>query len=68
MDTSLLRGFAVDARVLLLRGVGARLAVVLAAGSDARVVAPGAVAELERAVSVAGGGDVGRQAVTDRVA
>ena len=68
MDTSLLRGFAVAARVSLLRGVGARLAVVLAAGSDARVVAPGAVAELERAVAAEGGGEVGRQAVGDRVA
>lgn len=63
MDTGLLRGFAAGARVDLMKEVGARLDLVLAAGSVARAEAPGAVAALERAV-----GKDGREAVVDRVA
>jgi len=63
MDTGLLKGFAAGARVDLIQEVGARLDLVLAAGSVARAEAPGAVAALERAV-----GKDGREAVVDRVA
>lgn len=68
MDTGLLRGFAGSARLGLLAGVGAQMGVVLAAGSEARAVSPELVAGLEREVASAGGGDVGRQVVADRVA
>ncbi|MGR2754066.1 BREX-1 system adenine-specific DNA-methyltransferase PglX, partial [Agromyces arachidis] len=67
-ETSGLRSFAGWARRGLVAGVGSRLGVVLGAGSDARVVVPGVVAELEGAVSAAGGGEVGRSVVADRVA
>lgn len=63
MDLGVLRGFASRARVDLLKEVGARLDVVLASGSQARVESPGAVGALERLVSVEG-----RGAVVDRVA
>lgn len=63
MDTGLLRGFAAGARGDLIKEVGARLDVVLAAGSVARAEAAGSVAALERAV-----GRDGREAVVDRVA
>ncbi|MGZ0713108.1 BREX-1 system adenine-specific DNA-methyltransferase PglX (plasmid) [Coraliomargarita sp. W4R53] len=68
MDTGVLRGFASAARVGLLAGVASRVGVVLDAGSEARAVAPELVAGLEREVAAAGGGDVGRQVVVDRVA
>ena len=68
METAALKSFASIARTLLLREVSARLSVVLSEGSTARVEAAGAVAALERAVSDAGGGEVGRVAVVDRVA
>jgi hypothetical protein len=63
MDLGVLRGFASRARVDLLKEVGARLDVVLAPGSQARVESPGAVGVLERLVGVEG-----RDAVVDRVA
>ncbi len=68
MDTSALRSFAVASRVGLLRDVSARLVGVLAPGSPERVEAPGVVASLEAAIAAAGGGEVGRAAVVDRVA
>lgn len=63
MDTSGLKSFAARARVDLLVQVAARLDVVVATGSSARVEFPGAVAALERAVTVEG-----RDSVIDRVA
>ncbi len=68
MDTSPLKTFATAARVQLLREVSARLSVVLATSSIARVEAPSAVNALERAVAAQGGGDVGQKAVIDQVA
>ena len=63
MDTSLLRGFAVGARVDLLREVGARLDVVLAAGSGARLEFPQLVGVLEGLVDRGG-----RESIVERVA
>lgn len=68
MDTSLLKTFATAARVQLLREVSARLSVVLATSSIARVEARGAVSALERAIAAQGGGDIGQKAVIDQVA
>ena len=68
MDTSPLKTFATAARVQLLREVSARLSVVLAPSSIARVEALGAVNALERAIAEEGGGDIGQKAVIDRVA
>jgi hypothetical protein len=68
MDTAPLKSFATWARTALIREVTARVAVVLALASPERVEQPKAVDALEKAVSVAGGGDKGRAAVADRVA
>lgn len=68
METAALKSFATWGRVALLREVDARIAAVLAPGSSARVEQAQAVVALERAVAAAGGGDVGRAAVVDRVA
>jgi len=63
-----LKSFATWARTALIREVEARIAAVLAPGSSARVEQAQAVAALEKAVAAAGGGDVGRAAMVDRVA
>ena len=68
MDTSPLKAFATAARMQLLREVSARLSVVLAPSSIARVEALGAVSALERAIAGEGGGDIGQKAVIDQVA
>lgn len=68
MDTPRLRGFAVWARLALMREVAGRVAAVLAPGSEQRVEQPMAVGALERAVTAAGGGEAGRAAVVDAVA
>ena len=68
MDTSGLKQFAVAVRVQLIREVFARVGVVMLPGSTARVETPAALAALVRAVDAAGGGDLGRSAVADRVA
>lgn len=63
MDTASLKAFATKARTDLMKGVAARLEVVLAPGSNARAEQPGSVAALERAVA-----QTSRDAVVDRVA
>ncbi|MCG7594582.1 BREX-1 system adenine-specific DNA-methyltransferase PglX [Mycobacterium sp. PSTR-4-N] len=68
METASLKSFATWARTALIREVTARIAVVLAPASPARVEQSNVVAALERAVNAAGGGDKGRSAVADRVA
>ncbi|QBE47683.1 BREX-1 system adenine-specific DNA-methyltransferase PglX [Leucobacter triazinivorans] len=68
MDTTLLKSFATSARTELIREVAARITAVLAPGSPERVEQPRAVSELERAISVGGGGDKGKAHVTDKVA
>ncbi len=68
METAPLKSFATWARTALIREVTGRIAVVLAPASPERVEQPKAVAALEHAVKVAGGGDTGRSAVADRVA
>lgn len=68
METAPLKSFATWARNALIREVTARIAVVLAPASSARVEQPKSVEALEKAVSAAGGGDKGKEAVADRVA
>ncbi|MEI2834984.1 MAG: hypothetical protein V9G25_09450 [Acidimicrobiia bacterium] len=68
MDSSGLKNFAASWRSSLIGGVSARVGVVLAAGSVERVEFPGVVAGLESAISEAGGGEVGRRLVAERVA
>jgi hypothetical protein len=68
MDTGALKSFGVWARSALIREVGARVAAVLAPASPERVEQPRGVAALEKAIGAAGGGEVGRAAVVDRVA
>ena len=68
METAALKSFATWARTALIGEVSARIAVVLGSGSAERVEQPGVVAALERAVNEAGGGDVGRAVVVDKVA
>ena len=68
METAPLKSFATWARTALIREVTARVAVVLAPASPERVEQPNAVAALEKAVKVAGGGEAGRAAVADKVA
>ena len=68
METAPLKAFATWARTALIREVAARIAAVLAPGSAERVEQPKAVAALEKAVALAGGGENGRVAVADKVA
>src|SRR5665647_3559638 len=68
METAPLKSFATWARTALIREVTARIAVVLAPASPERVEQPNAVAALEKAVKVAGGGEAGRVALADKVA
>ena len=68
METAPLKSFATWARTALIREVTARIAVVLAPASPQRVEQPKAVTALENAITAAGGGDKGRDAVADRVA
>jgi hypothetical protein len=68
MDTAPLKSFATWSRTALIREVTARIAVVLAPASPQRVEQPQAVAALEAAIAIAGGGDKGPSAVADRVA
>lgn len=68
METGALKSFARWARTELIREVTARITVVLAQASPERVEQPTAVAALERAVKVSGGGEKGRGVVADRVA
>ena len=68
MDTTLLKSFATSSRTELIREVAARITAVLAQGSPERVEQPRAVSELERAISVGGGGDKGKAHVADKVA
>lgn len=68
MDTTVLKSFATSARTELIREVAARITAVLAQGSPDRVEQPRAVAALERAISVGGGGDKGKAHVADKVA
>src|SRR3954451_8678752 len=68
METAPLKSFATWARTALIREVTARIAAVLAPASSERVEQAKAVAALEKAVSGAGGGEMGRAAVADKVA
>jgi hypothetical protein len=68
METAPLKLFATWARTALIREVAARISIVLAPASRERVELTRAVAALEKAVAVAGGGDRGKAAVADRVA
>src|SRR4051794_34804512 len=68
METAPLKSFASSARTELIREVSARIIAVLAQGSPERVEQPKAVTALERAIAGAGGGDVGRAHVVDKVA
>lgn len=68
METAPLKSFATWARAELISEVGARLAAVLAPASPERIENPETVRSLESAIEEAGGGDIGRRAVTDRVA
>ena len=68
METAPLKSFATWARKELIREVTARIAVVLAPAATERVEQPNAVEALEKAVTVAGGGDKGKATVADRVA
>ncbi len=68
METAPLKSFATWARSALIREVSARIAVVLAPASSERVEQPDVVAALEKAIDTAGGGDIGRVAVVDKVA
>ncbi|MCW4354169.1 BREX-1 system adenine-specific DNA-methyltransferase PglX [Hoyosella sp. YIM 151337] len=68
METAPLKSFATWARSALIRDVTARVAAVLAPASAERVEQPKIVADLEKAVTAAGGGGKGRAAVADRVA
>jgi hypothetical protein len=68
METAPLKFFATWARTALIREVTARIAVVLAPASPERVEQTNAVAALEKAVKVAGGGEAGRVALADKVA
>ncbi|WP_353712307.1 BREX-1 system adenine-specific DNA-methyltransferase PglX [Arthrobacter sp. K5] len=65
METAPLKSFATWARTALLREVSARISVVLAS-EELRQEQPNAVAALEKAVTAAGGGDKGRDAVADK--
>ncbi len=68
METAPLKSFATWARTALIREVSARIAVVLAPASSDRVEQPNVIAALEKAIDTAGGGDIGRIAVVDKVA
>src|SRR5262249_32616363 len=68
METALLKSFATWARTSLIREVTAQIAVVLAPASPERVEQPKAVEALEKVVGAAGGGDMGKAAVADKVA
>jgi len=68
METAPLKSFATWARTALIREVSARIAVVLAPASSERVEQPNVIAALEKAIDTAGGGDIGRIAVVDKVA
>jgi len=68
MQTAPLKSFATWARTALIREVTGRIAVVLAPASPQRIEQPKAVAALEAAITAAGGGEKGRDAVTDWVA
>ena len=68
METAPLKSFATWARTALISEVTARISAVLAPGSSDRVEQARAIAALEKAVTVAGGGDKGRAAVADKVA
>lgn len=68
MDTTLLKSFATSSRTELIREVAARITAVLAPGSPERVEQPRAVSALERAISVGGGDDKGKEHVADKVA
>ena len=68
METAPLKSFATWARTALISEVTARVSAVLAPGSSERVEQARAIAALEKAVTVAGGGDKGRAAVADKVA
>ena len=68
METAPLKSFATWARTALIAEVSARLGVVLAPASSERVEHANAVAELERAIKAAGGGEAGRAAAAEKVA
>lgn len=68
METAPLKNFATWARMEVICEVTARIAAVLAPGSSERVEQASAVAALEKAITVAGGGDKGSAAVADKVA
>src|SRR6202035_3696316 len=68
MEPAPLKSFATWARTALIRELTARIAVVLAPASLERVEQPKAVEALEKAVTVAGGGNKGKDAVAEKVA
>ena len=68
METAPLKSFATWARTALIREVTGRIAVVLAPASPQRIEQPKAVADLEAAITAAGGDEKGRGSVADRVA
>jgi hypothetical protein len=67
METAPLKSFAMWARRALIVEVNARVAAVLAPGSKDRIESAGSVASLERDIAAAGGGDIGRDAIVDKV-
>ncbi len=68
METAPLKSYATWARTELIKGVGARIAAVLAPGSTERVEEAAAIKALEAAVKAAGGDAAGRAKVADKVA
>lgn len=68
METAPLKSFATWARTTLISEVTARIAVVLAPGSSARVERSNVVTTLEKVIQSAGGGELGRASVADMVA
>lgn len=68
IDTKKLEAFAAAARTQLLAEVEARLTIVLAPASTARIEAPGAVKELEDAIVRHGGGREGRRHIVEEQA
>ena len=68
IDTKKLEAFAAAARTQLLAEVEARLTIVLAPASTARIEAPGMVKELEDAIARHGGGREGRRRIVEEQA
>ncbi|MCL2802836.1 MAG: BREX-1 system adenine-specific DNA-methyltransferase PglX [Micrococcales bacterium] len=68
IDRRKLEAFATSSRTELVQQVAARVGIVLAASSTARVEASEAVRALEKVIAAHGGGKAGRQYVTEQQA